>query len=260
MEYMVCAFGEPEEIEYIPTVLNLGAGVELQSYGLKGCSSLEQWDDRKQLHLNFRKYYHNRLAVHGPFLGIEYAYTDHLLKRAVDKRMEMTLQTVKQLKAERVILHTGFKREVFMFNYRGKWLKDTSEYWKKEIKRYDKLGVTVVLENVVEFDPQIMIELHDAVNHPRLKLCLDIGHVNVWSKFPPALWIEKFGNRLAHVHVHDNHGVYDEHLPIGKGNVDFQAVFRALKEVVPNVTASLEVISDIDTVLDNLNKMIEIGG
>ena len=37
MKFMVCALGEPEEHVYIPQVRELGVGIELQSYGLKGC-------------------------------------------------------------------------------------------------------------------------------------------------------------------------------------------------------------------------------
>jgi sugar phosphate isomerase/epimerase len=59
------------------------------------------------------------------------------------------------------------------------------------------------------------------------------------------------------MHIHDNLGRLDEHLPLGKGNIRFDAVFEALHYLVPDVTASLEVNSDKDTVMANLRKMIQ---
>lgn len=256
MKFMVCAFGEPEEYAYIPNIHELGAGVELQSYGLKGCVSPAAWEERLRTHRAFRERYEGPLAVHGPFIGLEYAYHDHLLHAAMIERMDMTFNAVKQLKADRVVLHSGFKLEVFLFNYREMWVEDTAKFWREEIRRYADLGVEVVMENVVEPYPELMIELHDAVAHENFKLCLDVGHVNAWSKLTPSLWIEKFGSRLKHVHVHDNNSSFDEHLPMGQGNLNFQAVFAALHDIAPNATASLEVVSDSETILKNLKDMI----
>jgi len=257
MEFMVCAAGERDEFEYIPKVTALDAGIELQSYGLKGCQSPEAWKKRLRNHVTFRKNYPGPLAVHGPFIGIEYMHIDHLLRKAVSQRMDLTFQAVIELNASRLILHTGFKQEVLMFDFLDKWIEDTAVFWRKEISRYADQGITVVMENTVESDPTVLIELHDRVDHDHFKLCLDVGHANLFSKLPLAAWIEKMGSRLVHLHIHDNLGRLDEHLPLGKGNIQFDSVFEALHKVVPNVTASLEVNSDKDTIMANLREMIQ---
>lgn len=41
--------------------------------------------------------------------------------------------------------------------------------------------------------------------------------------------IDNIGDKLYDVHLHDNHGVTDEHLVPGKGSVDFERVLEALK-------------------------------
>ena len=83
------------------------------------------------------------------------------------------------------------------------------------------------------------------------------GYANLFSKLPLAAWIEKMGSRLVLLHIYDNLGRLDEHLPLGKGNIQFDAVFEALYQLVPDVTASLEVDSDKDTIMANLRKMIQ---
>ncbi len=257
MKFMVCVSGDRDEFQYIPEVTALDAGVELQSYGLTGCQSPEAWENKLRDHVTFRKNYPGSLAVHGPFIGIEYMHIDHLLRKAVSQRMDLTFQAVIELNASRLILHTGFKQEVLIFDFLDKWFEDTAAFWRKEIARYAEQGITVVMENIVESDPTVLIELHDRVDHDHFKLCLDVGHANLFSKLPLADWIEKMGSRLVHLHIHDNLGRLDEHLPLGKGNIQFDAVFEALHQLVPDVTASLEVNSDKDTVLENLRKMIQ---
>ena len=42
----------------------------------------------------------------------------------------------------------------------------------------------------------------------------------------------------ADIHLHDNHGESDEHLPIGNGSIDFEPIFRTIEE--RGITAVLE--------------------
>ncbi len=37
------------------------------------------------------------------------------------------------------------------------------------------------------------------------------------------------GKYISEIHLHDNHGERDEHLPLGEGNIDLPAVFAQLK-------------------------------
>ena len=140
---------------------------------MKGCQSPEAWEKTLRNHVTFRKNYPGLLAVHGPFVGIEYMHIDYLLRKAVSQRMDLTFQAVIELNASRLILHTGFKQEVLMFDFLDKWVEDTAVFWRKEISRYAEQGITVVMENIVESDPTVLIELHDRVDHDHFKLCLD---------------------------------------------------------------------------------------
>ena len=60
-------------------------------------------------------------------------------------------------------------------------------------------------------------------------VCLDTGHTALgrhWGKF-----LAVSTGRLVHVHVSDNHGHRDDHLPPGDGTLDWQAIARSLCEV-----------------------------
>jgi sugar phosphate isomerase/epimerase len=81
---------------------------------------------------------------------------------------------------------------------------------------------------------------------PELGLHLDIGHANllVEKNSGPDL-CATYGQRLAHVHIHDNKGgSADLHLPIGVGNIDWPSMIRALKRANYDDTITLEVFTE----------------
>jgi len=252
MDFMVCAYGEPSEEKFIPFVEQHVAGIELQNYDRTGVLSEQGWSEVLEQHRRIASRLNGRLALHGPFAGIEYGYSDHLLRDAVRRRMDLTFEAVRELGADTLVLHTGCSDIMVAFGLTGTWLEAAAGFWKEEIGRYEACGARVVLENVVERSPEGMIALVDRVGSDSLGLCLDVGHANLCSDRAPAEWVGLMGRRLRHVHLHDNHGSRDEHLPVGQGTIDFDAFFDALYRHVPDVTVSLEVIDRPETVVENL--------
>ena len=82
---------------------------------------------------------------------------------------------------------------------------------------------------------------------PAARLHLDVGHANLFRdrdepNRTPAL-LDAFGDRVAHVHLSDNFGLDDLHLPPGAGSVDWPRVVRALKQARYDGTVTLEVFT-----------------
>lgn len=48
---------------------------------------------------------------------------------------------------------------------------------------------------------------------------------------PPEEYFAALPLQLLEVHLSDNDGVEDQHLPLGRGNVDFKAVARGLRNI-----------------------------
>lgn len=82
---------------------------------------------------------------------------------------------------------------------------------------------------------------------PDLRFHLDVGHANLGRGISGSNrtheLLAAFGDRLAHVHVSDNLGLDDLHLPLGAGTVDWRAVVRALKDVGWDGPVTLEIFS-----------------
>lgn len=76
---------------------------------------------------------------------------------------------------------------------------------------------------------------------PGLYFHLDIGHANLYGRKPEE-FIRRFRSKLKHVHLHDNHGNFDAHLPMGCGSIEWEKVLKVLKKYY-NGTITLEVFS-----------------
>jgi D-psicose/D-tagatose/L-ribulose 3-epimerase len=92
-------------------------------------------------------------------------------------------------------------------------------------------GVTLAVEPLNRFETYFIntaedcAKLVDDVDHPNVKIHLDTFHMNIEEK---SLYqaIKHVGHRLAHMHCCEN----DRGTP-GSGNVDWDGVFKALKEI-----------------------------
>jgi sugar phosphate isomerase/epimerase len=64
---------------------------------------------------------------------------------------------------------------------------------------------------------------------PDARVCLDTGHTWLGGHWDRFLAIAD--RRLAHLHVHDNRGQFDDHLPPGEGRIDWLKVADGLRRV-----------------------------
>lgn len=71
-----------------------------------------------------------------------------------------------------------------------------------------------------------VIDLVDAVGSQHVGICLDTNHTNLSED--PAHALLKGGDRIREIHVSDNHGEREEHLPPYSGIIDWEALTRAI--------------------------------
>ena len=114
-------------------------------------------------------------------------------------------------------------------------------------ERADAAGVRLMVENLGRSFARVgdLRPLLDAA--PSLGFHLDVGHAHLLrardepNRTPDLLAV--FGDRLAHVHVSDNLGVDDLHLPLGAGTIDWPATARELRGAGWDGTVTVEVFS-----------------
>jgi sugar phosphate isomerase/epimerase len=96
-------------------------------------------------------------------------------------------------------------------------------------------GVTLALENTPG-EVATPARLRQFIIDTRLtglRMCFDIGHAHIGEGVLASL--EPMREFLATSHIHDNHGLKDEHLPPYEGTIDWKSAIPALPPELPLV-------------------------
>ena len=103
------------------------------------------------------------------------------------------------------------------------------------------LGVRLLVENLLSeaTTPEHLVIILEMGHLDNVGVCLDLGHAHITVGTAEA--IATLGGRIASVHVHDNHGVKDEHLWPGDGTIDWPATAKALKALATPPATVLEI-------------------
>ncbi len=79
----------------------------------------------------------------------------------------------------------------------------------------------------------------DEVHHENVGVCLDTGHAIIQNEACGEM-VRFIGKRLKVLHIHDNNGVDDGHMPPLTGVIDWEDFKAALREIPADVCLSLE--------------------
>ncbi|PLX81581.1 MAG: AP endonuclease [Desulfuromonas sp.] len=166
-----------------------------------------------------------QVTIHGPFHDLNSGALDPAVRQVTARRYRQVLEAGRLLGAKLIVLHPGYEH----WRYGGVpnlWLQPNFSFWPPLLDEAQRHGQIIALENIFETDPDTLVALLDRLDHPCLGHCFDIGHWNLFAKTDLAGWFSQLGHRMVHLHLHDNRGDADSHLPIGQGNIDIESVFK----------------------------------
>lgn len=135
------------------------------------------------------------------------------------------------------VLHLGWQRDAWDARAHG-WAREAVAALLPVARA---AGVRLLLENIISSGTRTasLRALLDEVDpHGTAGICLDLGHAHVAGGVMNEL--RDAGPRLAHLHVHDNHGSEDEHLAPGRGTIPWRAVHAALAAAGYDGSGALE--------------------
>jgi len=141
-----------------------------------------------------------------------------------------------------LVLHAGVPGEAFdehKFEGAATYIEHLRAFAKP-------LGVRLLMENIPNelTAPEKLVELIQTLHYDDIGVCLDLGHAHLEPGVEAAFEILK--PLIRSVHVHDNHGMKDEHLWPGGGTIDFSRTMELLR-TAPQVPALvLEIEGDPD--------------
>ena len=175
-------------------------------------------------------------TVHMPVWDINLTSENAQARKAALRTCEDSIAFASLIRAEHVVLHPGFCYAP-VFDKRAARAVE-------ELCRFDEAyGVPLLVENVGNASTSIFTEREFARFIEgfggKVGCLLDIGHAN-FCGWEIAEDISRLRPFLDAVHLHDNGGDSDSHLPIGEGGVPWDAVFTALKTCRPDLRLILE--------------------
>jgi sugar phosphate isomerase/epimerase len=179
-----------------------------------------------------------------------FVYTADLtpaIRQASRDEMRRSLDVAADLGAEKVVAHPPAS------GFMGAYAEDLVEPLAAEglaemLDHAEARGVSICLENMfpryrLGVEPSFFAPLLES--HPNLRITLDTGHAFIEGRRGGRLmdFIKALGSRIGHLHVSDNNGRRDEHLPLGQGKIPFDRVARALRRDARIDTVTLEIFT-----------------
>jgi sugar phosphate isomerase/epimerase len=170
------------------------------------------------------------ITLHAPFMDLSPGSPDPQVRATTRRRFEQTLEFVPILKPKTFVCHAGYDEKRYGY-VRDFWVENSIEMWSWLGRLVRDEGSLLMLENVFEQGPEDMRVLFDNLENEEVGFCLDTGHQAAFGHAPLETWVTSLESHIAQLHINDNKGKQDEHLAIGKGNIDFRGFFEQIKAI-----------------------------
>jgi len=195
----------------------------------------------------FEKYPVKR-HLHGPCMDLIYNSRDAEVRALARRKIEQGIVIAGEIGAKNMVVHSTFNPLIVEPKYPDVWIHKSTKFFKELVPIARECGVTMAIENIFDFEPSHLKCLIEEVNAPEFKGCLDIGHANIFGNISLSQWVAELGEDLVHVHVHDNQKVYDDHIGLGAGTIDFKSLFNAIDTlpIQPAITLELKSKADLE--------------
>jgi len=189
-------------------------------------------------------------CMHAPFAGFNPGSPKNRQQKSAHELAKRSLELAEVLVAERIVFHPGLSSRASA-KEQEIWLQNSLDFWPEHIARAEQIGTLICIENIFEATPNPLLQLCLGIESTAFGHCFDIGHWNMFATGSLDGWFAKLGGQIRHLHLHDNQGQFDEHLPIGQGSIDFAALFALVDKLglQPSMTLEAHSLADLDASL-----------
>lgn len=163
-----------------------------------------------------------------------------------------TFETFAHLGAKFVNVHMSPGIHLFDLQDTLRWI---GESFAELAERAEPYGIRIMVEHIPKPDYKIA-DIRTVLDaDERIGFHLDVGHAFVKQDRLEGL-LKAFASRMVHVHLSDNRGRNDDHIPLGAGTINWPHIIHLIKQTGYDDTMTLEVFSsDRDYVLLSAQKV-----
>ncbi len=192
-----------------------------------------------------------KLSLHGPFMDMAPGSPDRRINQLCLERYHHAIQIAAELDIHLVIFHANFIASIHNLEYRDGWHNRNVNFWRAVAQWAEAYNLTVAVENMWEFDPDIIGDLLKEIAHPNLRACLDIGHAHLFGEVPFEEWLTSLDTLIVHTHMNNNDGKIDIHMGFDHGVLDYRKLLPRIRalSVPPSMTLEMDEIDFMKTSL-----------
>lgn len=197
-------------------------------------------------------------TLHAPFADINIAAPAQDMRNFVIKRLEESMKLARLLDCRLMVFHPGMRTGISSFYPGADWQINIESVRRLlELSRRHSVEIAIencpepfgfLLKNVEQFS-QFFNELGED-----LGLVLDVGHSNISGQ--THAFIEAFGEKIVHIHAHDNAGKHDQHLGVGCGTVDWSQFAEDIRKAGFEGIVMVESCSNMEESVNALRKLL----
>jgi sugar phosphate isomerase/epimerase len=170
-----------------------------------------------------------RITLHGPFFDLVPGGMDKKMLQTSRERLQQAFELVPVFNPLSIVCHTGYDRKRYL-DAQDQWLEAAVETWTNLLRGLGGTQTVLVMENVYEKTPRMLLRLLKSLGSEKTGFCFDAGHMNAFSDTDLHGWLEAMTPFLKQLHLHDNNGGADDHLAIGEGAIAFDRLFSHLEK------------------------------
>ncbi len=189
-------------------------------------------------------------TLHAPFFDLSVGALDQHIRKASRDKIRKAFDLIPIFKPKSIVCHLGFEENKHGYK-EEQWFGFALEGWKELLEIAKSHHIPMMLENTYERSPKQLKRMLQALDSPFARYCLDTGHIQAFAKNRWQDWLPELEPWLGQLHLHDNNGDKDAHLPIGQGRFDFTSfsAYIAERKLSPLVTLEPHREEDLETSL-----------
>lgn len=178
-------------------------------------------------------------TFHAPFEDLWPGARDEEVRKLTVRRLRQAIGLARVFRPRGIVVHGGYFGWIYDYDPE-RWFEPARRTFGEVLETAEREEVDLFLENVFDEAPGHLLRLKDTLGSKRLGFCCDAGHATLFSGLPVHKWVEAFGTELRELHVHDNLGRRDDHLPLGEGTINFRGILNAALDAGSSPILTLE--------------------
>lgn len=170
------------------------------------------------------------ITIHLPYSDLNLASMNQPIWEETLRQMKECISFASEF-CGLAVVHPGYLSPL------GKQMPDRA--WEQNILGLQEIcdhaaefGMRIAVENMLNIEsmlgrtPEEIQGILENARRENLGFVFDVGHANTNGNVDSFLALKE---KMIHVHVHDNKGARDEHLPVKSGNVNWRRVAKGLE-------------------------------